>query len=351
MGISVEKFLSKYFSPKQLKEALSDIGIPVGVTKKERIGRIVENWRSHNRYWYELLDFLEWGGLSQICDDFNIPYSEYNKEETLRHKIEDARVLDFRNKSKTSTRNKSDEKPSIFNILGKNINIGSNNKINSDNTNNSTSLKIQKWQVAVGIISIIVVIGIAVYSDSESNITYEIKDGILGDLYIDQTLEFIIEKPDDTWYFETDLQKLRKSVELSEPPDDVLGGVFIVKTLSRDVVSVVVYKVPSESPTYLKERAERLIQYGITELNADETSIKRDFSSEGNYAFFSFEGVSSIPIRIGDVTKIENGKIYEIGWVIGTTKDNYQEINDDIKCIVKSFSTTIPTTNEFDLKC
>ena len=52
MGISVEKFLSKYFSPKQLKEALSDIGIPVGVTKKERIGRIVENWRSHNRYWY-----------------------------------------------------------------------------------------------------------------------------------------------------------------------------------------------------------------------------------------------------------------------------------------------------------
>ena len=58
MGISVEKFLSKYFSPKQLKEALSDIGIPVGVTKKERIGRIVENWRSHNRYWYELLDFL-----------------------------------------------------------------------------------------------------------------------------------------------------------------------------------------------------------------------------------------------------------------------------------------------------
>jgi len=96
MGISVEKFLSKYFSPKQLKEALSDMGIPVGVTKKVRIERILENWTTYHRDWYELLIFLEWGDLSRICDDFGIPYSEYNTENKLREKIEDDEVIDFR---------------------------------------------------------------------------------------------------------------------------------------------------------------------------------------------------------------------------------------------------------------
>ena len=264
----------------------------------------------------------------------------------------------------------------IQNITAEIVNFGNDSKINSDNTtkiNSDNTTKVnsdnsfysnlsnyQRKMFILGIITIFVIIGIAMIQGYQSTMENwngantsesKIKDGVSGDLYIEQTLEFTIEKPDDTWYFETDLQKLRKSLELSDSPDDVLGGVFIVKTLSRDVVSVVVYKLPSESPTYLEERAERLIQYGITELNADESSIKRDFSSEGNYAFFSFEGASSKPFSLGNVAKIENAKIYEIGWVIGTTKDNYQEINDEIKCIVKSFSTTIPTINEFDLKC
>ena len=88
MGITVKNFLDRYFSPNLLKEALSDMGIPVGTTKKERIERIVENWRSHNRDWYELLEYLDWSTLSQICDDFNIRYSDYAREDTLCNKIE-----------------------------------------------------------------------------------------------------------------------------------------------------------------------------------------------------------------------------------------------------------------------
>ena len=96
MVITIEKFLSKYFSSKQLKETLDDIGIAVGVTKKERIKRIIENWTTYHRDWYELLCFLDWGKLAKICDDFGITYSDYNTEDTLRNKIEDERILDFR---------------------------------------------------------------------------------------------------------------------------------------------------------------------------------------------------------------------------------------------------------------
>ena len=109
MGIPVEDFLYRYFNPDQLKEILFDIGIPVGRTKKERIDRILENWQSHNRDWYELLEYLDWSTLSQICDDFNILYSDYAKEDTLRNKIEDEWVLDFRKKTNVEHLKKSDD--------------------------------------------------------------------------------------------------------------------------------------------------------------------------------------------------------------------------------------------------
>ena len=100
MGIRIEEFLDQYFSSDQLKDLLADMGHPVGGTKKERIVRIIKNWTLHNRDWYELLDFLDWDTLSQICDDFNIPYSDYAKEETLCNTIEENRVLDFRKKDR-----------------------------------------------------------------------------------------------------------------------------------------------------------------------------------------------------------------------------------------------------------
>lgn len=107
MGISPKDFLNRYFSPDQLKEALLNIGAPVGRTKKERIQRIIDNWQSYNRDWYELLGFLDWGTLAKICDDFGIPYNDYNTEETLCNKIEDERVLDFRKETMRKVEKKS----------------------------------------------------------------------------------------------------------------------------------------------------------------------------------------------------------------------------------------------------
>lgn len=98
MGISPKKFLDRYFTSEQLKEPLDDIGLSVGGTKKERIERIVENWTTHHRNWYDLLEFLDWGKLSKVCDEFGISYSEYNTEETLRDKIEDEQVIDSQRK-------------------------------------------------------------------------------------------------------------------------------------------------------------------------------------------------------------------------------------------------------------
>lgn len=96
MGISPKDFLNRYFNSKQLKKPLEGIGLPFGSTKKERVNRILENWISHHRNWYGLLDHLDWNKLAKICDDFNIRYSGYEREDTLRNKIEDAMVLDFR---------------------------------------------------------------------------------------------------------------------------------------------------------------------------------------------------------------------------------------------------------------
>ena len=96
MGISVETFLKRYFSSKQLKEPLEGIGLSVGGTKKERIIRIIENWSLYHRDWYELLNYLDWNKLAQICDDFDIWYSGYEREDTLRDRIENEMVLDFR---------------------------------------------------------------------------------------------------------------------------------------------------------------------------------------------------------------------------------------------------------------
>ena len=150
MGISVEDFLYRYFRPDELKDVLVDIGIPVGRTKKERVERILDNWRSHNRDWYELLDYLDWDVLSQICDDFNIGYSDYNTEDSLRNKIGDEWVLIFSKRQKKNIEKKSEEKSSTFNVLGKNITIGSDNIIHSSEASKGSS--ISKAQLAVAII-------------------------------------------------------------------------------------------------------------------------------------------------------------------------------------------------------
>ncbi|MGY5148418.1 MAG: pentapeptide repeat-containing protein [Candidatus Nitrosopumilus sp. bin_7KS] len=169
MGVKVEEFLYDYFGVNQLKDALSNIGVPAGKNKKECVDRILEKWTSYNRSWYDLLNFLDTEDLENICEHFLIEYTDWDDEESLMDKIENARVLDFRKTPKKEKRKKSEKtSPSLnfsennFNIQNKinsdnvtKINSDNVTKINSDNTYHSET-RISKYHLIVGIVAVII---------------------------------------------------------------------------------------------------------------------------------------------------------------------------------------------------
>jgi len=59
MGLSIKKLLDDYFSKEQVQDALRDIGEPTSGNKDELVQRVRNNWESHNRDIYELLDFTD----------------------------------------------------------------------------------------------------------------------------------------------------------------------------------------------------------------------------------------------------------------------------------------------------
>jgi len=93
MGISIKDFLYQYFDAEQLKDPLSDIGIPFGKSKDERVTRILENWPARNRKWGDLLDYLKWDDLAEICEDFNLEYYDDDDEDALIKQIKKAQIL------------------------------------------------------------------------------------------------------------------------------------------------------------------------------------------------------------------------------------------------------------------
>ena len=67
MGLSVKKLLDDYFSREQIQDALRDIGELTSGNKDELVQRLRNNWESHNRGIYELLDFTDKDSLQMIC--------------------------------------------------------------------------------------------------------------------------------------------------------------------------------------------------------------------------------------------------------------------------------------------
>lgn len=265
MGISPENFLRRYFTLEQLKEPLADIGLSVGGTKNEKIKRITDNWITHHRNWYELLDYLEWGDLSRICDDFGINYSDYNKEETLCQKIEDEMVLDFRNKTtkdKATQTIKNNDKPNqtlpSINILGKNINIGNNNKIISNNkiaAQNGMS-KETKISIILGILALVIGVPSLYYAmnppldeiaeiideriglekiESNEN-TYP--DGEYGNRFTSLKGGFTVEKPNEKWDLISNVNAYREKQGKNVPETAVDAVEFQRPGLVNIVVSV-----------------------------------------------------------------------------------------------------------------
>ena len=163
MGIRVEKFLEKYYSNDQLKDVLDAIGLALGGNKKELIDRIIYNWDSYNRDWYELPHYLDWDKLSLICDDFSIPYSDYAKKETLCNKIEENRVLDFRKKDP----NQVELNPKKFKVPTRkftipDFNLGENPDVKAEKRHKET-IKWTKNAIIVGVIVGIIAIVVSLF--------------------------------------------------------------------------------------------------------------------------------------------------------------------------------------------
>jgi len=92
MGLSVKKLLDDYFSNEQRQDALRDIGEPTSGSKDELVQRLHNNWESHNRDIYELLDFTDEETLEEICYYYNLDATPADHG-VLKRRIKKANLL------------------------------------------------------------------------------------------------------------------------------------------------------------------------------------------------------------------------------------------------------------------
>ena len=98
MGLPIKKLLDEYFTKEQVQDALRDIGEPTSGNKDELIKRLRDNWESHRRDVYELLDFTDKDMLQMICYYYNLDATPA-KFETLKRRIKKANLLDSRKRA------------------------------------------------------------------------------------------------------------------------------------------------------------------------------------------------------------------------------------------------------------
>ena len=99
MGLSVKKLLDDYFSKEQVQDALGDIGEPTSGTKDELVRRLLNNWESHNRDIYKLLDFTDKDSLQMICYFYALDATSA-KHDVLMRRIKKANLLGSGSKPK-----------------------------------------------------------------------------------------------------------------------------------------------------------------------------------------------------------------------------------------------------------
>ena len=155
MGLSVKKLLDDYFRTDEIQDALRDIGESASGTKDELVQRIRNNWESHNRDIYELLDFIDKTSLQQICYYYNLD-ATMAKHDVLKRRIKKANLLGSGkkptahvNRSHDSLIPKNKSKPDTG-VTDVHFHIGS-----------VTHSKGGKIAIAIGITSIIVTIIVA----------------------------------------------------------------------------------------------------------------------------------------------------------------------------------------------
>jgi len=92
MGLSVKKLLDDYFRADEVQDALRDIGESTSGNKDEFVQRVRDNWESHNRDIYGLLDFIDEISLQQILYYYNLD-STPAKHDVLKRRIKKANLL------------------------------------------------------------------------------------------------------------------------------------------------------------------------------------------------------------------------------------------------------------------
>jgi len=92
MGLSVKKLLDDYFRADEVQDVLRDIGESTSGNKDELVQRVRNNWESHNRDIYELLDFIDKTSLQQICYYYNLNSTTANHN-ILKRRIKNAKLL------------------------------------------------------------------------------------------------------------------------------------------------------------------------------------------------------------------------------------------------------------------
>jgi len=95
----VKKLLDDYFSREQVQDALRDIGESTSGNKDELVQQVRDNWESHNRDIYELLDFTDKESLEMICYYYNLDATPA-KHDVLKRRIKKANLLGSSGKPK-----------------------------------------------------------------------------------------------------------------------------------------------------------------------------------------------------------------------------------------------------------
>ena len=106
MGLSVKKLLDDYFSKEQVQDALGDIGEPTSGTKNELVRWLLNNWESHNRDIYELLDYTDKDSLQMICYFYALDATSA-KHDVLMRRIKKANLLGSGSKPKERSTNQT----------------------------------------------------------------------------------------------------------------------------------------------------------------------------------------------------------------------------------------------------
>jgi len=92
MGLSMKKLLDDYFRADEVQDVLRDIGESTSGNKDELVQRVRDNWESHNRDIYGLLDFIDKTSLQQICYYYNLDATPA-KHDVLKRRIKKANLL------------------------------------------------------------------------------------------------------------------------------------------------------------------------------------------------------------------------------------------------------------------